>query len=48
MNHFYLLRAFVTGAGVAVQSVINAHLRLVLGGVALLPLGVSLIRWKTS
>jgi uncharacterized membrane protein YdcZ (DUF606 family) len=48
VNHFYLLLVFVTGAGVAVQSVINARLRLLLGGVALLLLGVNLIRWKTS
>jgi transporter family-2 protein len=32
VNNFYLLFAFVTGAGVAVQSVINARLRLLLGG----------------
>ena len=32
MNNFYLLLAFVTGAGVAVQSVINSRLRLQLGG----------------
>lgn len=32
MNNFYLLLAFVTGAGVAVQSVVNARLRLILGG----------------
>ena len=32
MNNFYLLLAFVTGAGVAVQSVINSRLRLSLGG----------------
>lgn len=32
MNNFYLLLAFVTGAGVAAQSVINARLRLLLGG----------------
>lgn len=32
MNTFYLLLAFVTGAGVAAQSVINARLRLLLGG----------------
>ena len=32
MNHFYLLLAFVTGAGVAAQSVSNARLRLRLGG----------------
>jgi transporter family-2 protein len=32
VNNFYLLLAFVTGAGVAAQSVINARLRLVLGG----------------
>ena len=32
MNNFYLLLAFVTGAGVAVQSVINARLALLLGG----------------
>jgi transporter family-2 protein len=32
VNNFYLLLAFVTGAGVAVQSVINSRLRLLLGG----------------
>ena len=32
MNNFYLLLACVTGAGVAVQSVINSRLRLQLGG----------------
>jgi transporter family-2 protein len=32
VNNFYLLLAFVTGAGVAVQSVINSRLRIVLGG----------------
>ena len=32
MNTVYLLPAFVTGAGVAAQSVINARLRLLLGG----------------
>ena len=32
MNNFYLLLAFVTGAGLAVQFVINARLRLLLGG----------------
>ena len=32
MNNCYLLLAFVTGAGVAVQSVINSRLRLLLGG----------------
>ena len=32
MNNFYLLLAFVTGAGVAAQSVINSRLRLLLGG----------------
>lgn len=32
MNNFYLLLAFITGAGVAVQSVINSRLRLLLGG----------------
>ena len=32
MNNFYLLLAFVTGVGVAVQSVINSRLGLVLGG----------------
>ena len=32
MNNFFLLLAFVTGAGVAVQSVINSRLRLLLGG----------------
>ena len=32
MNTFYLLLAFVTGAGVAAQSVINSRLRLLLGG----------------
>lgn len=32
MNNFYLLLAFVTGAGVAAQSVINSRLRLILGG----------------
>lgn len=32
MNHVYLLLAFVTGAGVAAQSVINSRLRLLLGG----------------
>ena len=31
MNNFYLLLAFVTGAGVAAQSVINSRLRLQLG-----------------
>jgi len=31
VNPFYLLLAFLTGAGVAVQSVINSRLRLVLG-----------------
>lgn len=32
MNNFYLLLAFVTGAGIAAQSVINSRLRLILGG----------------
>ena len=32
MNNFYLLLAFVTGAGVAAQSVINSRLRMLLGG----------------
>lgn len=32
MNNFYLLLAFVTGAGVAAQSVINSRLRVLLGG----------------
>ena len=32
MNNFYLLLAFVTGAGVAAQSVINTRLRFLLGG----------------
>jgi len=32
VNNFYLLLAFVTGAGVAAQSVINTRLRLLLGG----------------
>jgi bacterial/archaeal transporter family-2 protein len=32
VNNFYLMLAFVTGAGVAVQSVINSRLRIVLGG----------------
>jgi len=32
VNNFYLLLAFVTGAGVAAQSVINSRLRLQLGG----------------
>ena len=32
MNNLYLLLAFVTGAGVAAQSVINSRLRLLLGG----------------
>ena len=32
MKNFYLLLAFVTGAGVAAQSVINTRLRLLLGG----------------
>ena len=32
MNNFYLLLAFVTGAGVAAQSVINARLGFLLGG----------------
>jgi len=31
VNNFYLLLALVTGAGVAVQSVINARLRILLG-----------------
>jgi transporter family-2 protein len=31
-NNFFLLLAFVTGAGVAAQSVINSRLRMVLGG----------------
>ena len=31
MNNFYLLLAFVTGAGVAAQSVINSRLHLQLG-----------------
>lgn len=60
MNNFYLLLAFVPGAGVAAQSVINSRLRLLLGGpvraaaaqfvvgLALLLLGVTLIRWRTS
>jgi transporter family-2 protein len=32
VNNLYLLLAFVTGAGVAAQSVINSRLRLLLGG----------------
>lgn len=32
MNHFYLLLAFATGVGVAVQAVINSRMGLVLGG----------------
>jgi transporter family-2 protein len=32
VNNFYLLLAFVTGAGVAAQSVINTRLRVLLGG----------------
>jgi transporter family-2 protein len=32
VNNFYLLLAFVTGLGVAVQSVINSRLGLTLGG----------------
>jgi transporter family-2 protein len=32
VNNFYLLLAFITGAGVAVQSVINSRLRFQLGG----------------
>ena len=32
MNNFYLLLAFLTGAGVAAQSVINARLGFLLGG----------------
>lgn len=32
MNNLYLLFALLTGAGVALQSVINARLRLLLGG----------------
>ena len=32
MTNFYLLLAVVTGAGLAVQFVINARLRLLLGG----------------
>jgi uncharacterized membrane protein YdcZ (DUF606 family) len=32
VNNFYLKLAFVTGAGVAAQSVINSRLRLLLGG----------------
>ena len=32
MNTFYLLLAFVTGAGVAVMAVVNARLRVLLGG----------------
>jgi transporter family-2 protein len=32
VNNFYLLLAFVTGAGVAAQSVINARLGFLLGG----------------
>ena len=32
MNNFYLLLALMTGAGVAVMAVINARLRVVLGG----------------
>jgi transporter family-2 protein len=32
VNNFYLLLAFVTGAGIAAQSVINSRLRLILGG----------------
>ncbi len=32
MNNFFLLLAFFTGAGVAVQSVINARLGFLLGG----------------
>jgi len=31
LNNFYLLLGFVTGAGVAAQSVINSRLRLILG-----------------
>jgi bacterial/archaeal transporter family-2 protein len=31
VNNFYLLLAFVTGAGVAAQSVINSRLRFILG-----------------
>jgi len=32
VNNFYLLLALMTGAGVAVMAVINARLRVVLGG----------------
>jgi bacterial/archaeal transporter family-2 protein len=32
VNNFYLLLAFVTGAGVAAQSVINSRLRVLLDG----------------
>ena len=32
MNNFYLLLAFVTGAGIAAQFVINSRLRVLLGG----------------
>jgi bacterial/archaeal transporter family-2 protein len=32
LNNLYLLFALITGAGVAVQSVINARLRVLLGG----------------
>ena len=32
MNNLYLLFALITGAGIAVQSVINARLRVLLGG----------------
>jgi transporter family-2 protein len=32
MNNFYLLLAFVTGAGIAVQFVINGRLGVLLGG----------------
>jgi bacterial/archaeal transporter family-2 protein len=32
VNNFYLLLAFATGAGIAVQFVINSRLRVLLGG----------------
>ena len=32
MNNFYLLLAFVTGAAMAAQSVINSQLRFIVGG----------------
>jgi transporter family-2 protein len=32
VNNFYLLLAFVTGAGIAAQFVINSRLRVLLGG----------------